>query len=168
MQRQPLRVFLHGRENLCELVLLDNYKRQELVRSHMTTLKQTAGDALFKLTNSRPAKIVSYVAMALVAVVLFAVFSEANALQIDASGNVTGGNNVDMDNGGGILNEPIAWLLNFMRGTGGLLAALLGLLMTLYSAFVSKSLIGAILSVGIALCALYGPDILISFFGAVI
>lgn len=135
---------------------------------HMTTLTQKAGDALFQLADSRLGKAISYVALAVVAVVLFALMSEANALQIDATGNVTGGKDVDMDNGGGILNEPITWLLNFMRGTGGLLAALLGLLMTLYSAFVSKSLIGAILSVGIALCALYGPDILISFFGAVI
>jgi len=134
----------------------------------MTTLTQKTGDALFQLANSRLGKAISYVALAVVSVVLFALMSDANALQIDASGNVTGGNNVDMDNGGGILNEPITWLLNFMRGTGGLLAALLGLLMTLYSAFVSKSLIGAILSVGIALCALYGPDILINFFGAVI
>lgn len=134
----------------------------------MTTLTQKAGDALFQLADSRLGKAISYVALAVVAVVLFALMSEANALQIDATGNVTGGKDVDMDNGGGILNEPITWLLNFMRGTGGLLAALLGLLMTLYSAFVSKSLIGAILSVGIALCALYGPDILISFFGAVI
>lgn len=135
----------------------------------MTTLTQKAGDALFQLADSRLGKAISYVALAVVAVVLFALMSEANALQVDSSGAVTStGGTVDMDNGGGILNEPITWLLNFMRGTGGLLAALLGLLMTLYSAFVSKSLIGAILSVGIALCALYGPDILINFFGAVI
>lgn len=145
--------------------IIINVKKSEI---HMTTLTQKAGDALFQLAYSRVGKAISYVALAIVAVILFALMSEANALQIDASGNVTGGNNVDMDNGGGILNEPITWLLNFMRGTGGLLAALLGLLMTLYSAFVSKSLIGAILSVGIALCALYGPDILINFFGAVI
>lgn len=145
--------------------IIINVKKSEI---HMTTLTQKAGDALFQLADSRVGKAISYVALAIVAVILFALMSEANALQIDASGNVTGGNNVDMDNGGGILNEPITWLLNFMRGTGGLLAALLGLLMTLYSAFVSKSLIGAILSVGIALCALYGPDILINFFGAVI
>ena len=135
----------------------------------MTTLTQKAGDALFQLADSRLGKAISYVALAVVAVVLFALMSEANALQVDSSGAVTStSGTVDMDNGGGILNEPITWLLNFMRGTGGLLAALLGLLMTLYSAFVSKSLIGAILSVGIALCALYGPDILINFFGAVI
>ena len=135
----------------------------------MTTLTQKAGDALFQLADSRLGKAISYVALAVVAVVLFALMSEANALQIDSSGAVTStSGTVDMNNGGGILNEPIVWLLNFMRSTGGLLAALLGLLMTLYSAFVSKSLIGAILSVGIALCALYGPDILIDFFGAVI
>lgn len=135
----------------------------------MTTLTQKAGDALFQLADSRLGKAISYVALAVVAVVLFALMSEANALQVDSSGAVTStSGTVDMANGGGILNEPITWLLNFMRGTGGLLAALLGLLMTLYSAFVSKSLIGAILSVGIALCALYGPDILINFFGAVI
>lgn len=135
----------------------------------MTTLKQSAGDVLHQMANSRVAKAVSYVAITVLAVIVFAFLNDANALTIDASGNVTSGSgDVDMDNGGGILNEPIAWLLNFMRGTGGLLAALLGLLMTLYSAFVSKSLIGAILSVGIALCALYGPDILINFFGAVI
>ena len=135
----------------------------------MTTLTQKAGDALFQLADSRLGKAISYVALAVVAVVLFALMSEANALTVDSSGAVTSNSgDVDMNNGGGILNEPITWLLNFMRGTGGLLAALLGLLMTLYSAFVSKSLIGAILSVGIALCALYGPDILINFFGAVI
>jgi hypothetical protein len=145
----------------------------------MTVAVQSGlSDKFYQLSQTKGVRAVSYVAMLAVTFVLFALWQDASALETDALANGSAGE----EQGGGvagegieiggagtmILAEPVMWLLNFMNGTGGLLAALLGLLMTLYSAFVSKSLVGVLVSVGIALCALYGPDILINFFGAVI
>ena len=140
-----------------------------------TTAIQSLSDKFYGLSQTKSLKAVSYLAMLAVAFVLFAVWQDATAMEttdIAAGSSEAGASAGEGITQGGagtmILAEPVMWVLNFMNGTGGLLAALLGLLMTLYSAFVSKSLIGVLISVGIALCALYGPDILINFFGAVI
>src|SRR5690606_17941285 len=142
-----------------------------------TAIQKGLSDKLFNLSQTKGLRAISYLAMIATAMVLFAVWQDAAALDTETlqdgsaqdEGGVAAGAGIEAGGAGTmILAEPVMWLLNFMNGTGGLLAALLGLLMTLYSAFVSKSLIGVLVSVGIALCALYGPDILINFFGAVI
>ncbi len=142
-----------------------------------TAIQNRLSDKFYGLSQAKGMKAVSYVAMLAVAFVLFAVWQDVSAMDTETiaagsstdEGGIAAGEGIEAGGAGTmILAEPVMWLLNFMNGTGGLLAALLGLLMTLYSAFVSKSLIGVLVSVGIALCALYGPDILINFFGAVI
>ena len=142
-----------------------------------TAIQKGLSDKLFNLSQTKGLRAISYLAMIATAMVLFAVWQDAAALDTETlqdgsaqdEGGVAAGAGIEAGGAGTmILAEPVMWLLNFMNGTGGLLAALMGLLMTLYSAFVSKSLIGVLISVGIALVALYGPDILINFFGAVI
>lgn len=140
-----------------------------------TAAIQGLSDKFYNLSQAKGMKAISYFTMLAVAFMLFAAWQDASALETSEIANgsseagATAGEGIEAGGAGTmILAEPVMWLLNFMNGTGGLLAALLGLLMTLYSAFVSKSLIGVLISVGIALSALYGPDILINFFGAVI
>ncbi|MCK4083690.1 hypothetical protein HCY52_07665 [Acinetobacter radioresistens] len=123
-------------------------------------------------TQSKAFRFANYVVMSLVVVALFAIMNNAMAIEesslgtdLNASGSGTAG---DVNTASTVLGAPVNWLLKFMNGTGGLLAAMLGLLLTLYSAFVAKSLVGTILSVGIALVALYGPKVLMAFFGATI
>ncbi|AMW80716.1 hypothetical protein AMD27_17520 (plasmid) [Acinetobacter sp. TGL-Y2] len=123
------------------------------------------------LTQTKAFRFLNYVAMALVVTVLFAVMNNAMAIEESSLGtdlNATTGAAGDINTASTVLGAPVNWLLKFMNGTGGLLAAMLGLLLTLYSAFVAKSLVGTILSVGIALVALYGPKVLMAFFGATI
>lgn len=123
------------------------------------------------LTQSKAFRFANYLVMSLVVVALFAVMNNAMAIDESTLGtdlNAPTGNPGDVATAGTVLGAPVNWLLKFMNGTGGLLAAMLGLLLTLYSAFVAKSLVGTILSVGIALVALYGPKVLMAFFGATI
>lgn len=123
------------------------------------------------LTQSKAFRFANYVVMSLVVAAVFAIMNQAMAIDETTLGTditVTNGNGGNVDSASTILGAPVNWLLKFMSGTGGLLAAMLGLLLTLYSAFVAKSLVGTILSVGIALVALYGPKVLMAFFGATI
>lgn len=129
--------------------------------------------SLASLKQTKAFRITSYVLLSLFAVSLFALLNQAMAIEESSLGTnlnpagSTGGAG-DVNTASTVLGAPVNWLLKFMNGTGGLLAAMLGLLLTLYSAFVAKSLVGAILSVGIALVALYGPKVLMAFFGATI
>ncbi|WP_436658751.1 hypothetical protein [Acinetobacter sp. P1(2025)] len=123
------------------------------------------------VTKTKAFRFASYVCLSLFVVTLFAMMNNALAIEESSLGtdlNATTGEAGDVATAGTVLGAPVNWLLTFMNGTGGLLAAMLGLLLTLYSAFVAKSLVGAILSVGIALVALYGPKVLMAFFGATI
>lgn len=123
------------------------------------------------LTQSKAFRFANYVVMSLVVVTLFAIMNNAMAIEESSLGtdlNAATGAAGDVNTASTVLGAPVNWLLKFMNGTGGLLAAMLGLLLTLYSAFVAKSLVGTILSVGIALVALYGPKVLMAFFGATI
>lgn len=127
--------------------------------------------SLASLKQTKAFRITSYVLLSLFAVSLFALLNQAMAIEESTLGtnlNATTGAAGDVNTASTVLGAPVNWLLKFMNGTGGLLAAMLGLLLTLYSAFVAKSLVGAILSVGIALVALYGPKVLMAFFGATI
>lgn len=127
--------------------------------------------SLASLKQTKAFRITSYVLLSLFAVSLFALLNQAMAISESSLGtnlNATTGAAGDVNTASTVLGAPVNWLLKFMNGTGGLLAAMLGLLLTLYSAFVAKSLVGAILSVGIALVALYGPKVLMAFFGATI
>lgn len=127
--------------------------------------------SLASLKQTKAFRITSYVLLSLFAVSLFALLNQAMAIEESSLGtnlNATTGTAGDVNTASTVLGAPVNWLLKFMNGTGGLLAAMLGLLLTLYSAFVAKSLVGAILSVGIALVALYGPKVLMAFFGATI
>lgn len=126
---------------------------------------------LTTIKQSKAVRFVSYVCLTLFVASLFAVLNQAMAIEESSLGtnlNATTGAAGDVNTASTVLGAPVNWLLKFMNGTGGLLAAMLGLLLTLYSAFVAKSLVGAILSVGIALVALYGPKVLMAFFGATI
>ena len=127
---------------------------------------------LGQISQTKAFRFVSYVCLSLFVASLFAMLNNALAIEESSLGtdlNASGsGNAGDVSTAGTVLGAPVNWLLTFMNGTGGLLAAMLGLLLTLYSAFVAKSLVGAILSVGIALVALYGPKVLMAFFGATI
>lgn len=123
------------------------------------------------LTQSKAFRFTNYLVMSLVVVALFAVMNNAMAIDEASLGtnlDAPTGDAGDVETAATVLGAPVNWLLKFMNGTGGLLAAMLGLLLTLYSAFVAKSLVGTILSVGIALVALYGPKVLMAFFGATI
>lgn len=74
----------------------------------------------------------------------------------------------NMGVGSNVLSEPIIWLYNFMKGTGGLLIALISLTCALYSAIVLKSLMGVFLSISVEIIGHYFIDAMFVFFGAVI
>lgn len=67
-----------------------------------------------------------------------------------------------------ILSEPVVWLYNFMKGTGGLLIALISLTCALYSAIVTKSLMGVFVSLSVEILSHFFIDALFTFFGATI
>lgn len=118
------------------------------------------------ITQSKAFQMVTFVALAALVVMLFTLLNDVSAIT-EASLSTTAAAGSSADKAGSTLNTPTLWVLSFMKGTGGLLAALLGLLLTLYSAFVAKSLVGVMLSVGIAVTALYGPDVIMNFMGAI-
>ena len=129
--------------------------------------------ALRKLANNPLARKISYfAALALLVVIAYAFTIEfASALTVGTNGTITAGTGsqstaATLTTGGNVLQQPLYWLLNFLKGTGGLFAAVLALLFTIFEAFVRKNLVGAILSFAVALVALYGPGILTTFFGA--
>lgn len=74
----------------------------------------------------------------------------------------------DADTASLLLSEPTLWLYNFLKGTGGLLIALISLTCGLYSAIVSKSLMGVMLSIIVEVVAHFGIDAMFVFFGATI
>lgn len=74
----------------------------------------------------------------------------------------------DADTASLLLSEPTLWLYNFLKGTGGFLIALISLICGLYSAIVSKSLIGVMLSILVEVVAHFWIDAIFTFFGAVI
>lgn len=130
--------------------------------------------ALFvKLSLNQTMRKVSYfVALTFIVALSYVLTIEiANALTVSATGTITAATGsqstaATMTSGGNVLQQPLFWLLNFLKGTGGLFAAVLALLFTIFEAFVRKNLVGAILSFAVALVALYGPGILTTFFGA--
>lgn len=67
-----------------------------------------------------------------------------------------------------LLSQPTLWLYNFLKGTGGLLIALISFTCGLYSAIVSKSLMGVMLSIIVEVIAHFWIDAIFVFFGAVI
>lgn len=68
--------------------------------------------------------------------------------------------------GGAFLKNTVDFFVSFMSGYGGLLAAMLGLVWTLYEAFVQKSLQGVAIAIGVSIIAVYGPAAVKTFFGA--
>lgn len=68
--------------------------------------------------------------------------------------------------GAAFLKDTVTWFVNFMKGYGGILAAMLGLVWTLYEAFIQKSLQGVAIAIGVSIIAVYGPTAIQAFFGA--
>ena len=74
--------------------------------------------------------------------------------------------NATTDTGGAFLKDTVDFFIAFMKGYGGLLAAMLGLVWTLFEAFVNKSLQGVAIAIGVSIIAVYGPAAVKTFFGA--
>lgn len=108
----------------------------------------------------------STIGLALIALAIV-VFAGTDAHAVTVASGANGAVSTTGTTGSGnLLAAPVLWLQQFMKGTGGLLAALLALMWTLYEAFVSKDVKGAGVAIGVGLIAIYGPTVLGTFFGA--
>ena len=117
--------------------------------------------------STKATRIVSYIALAVFAVVVFTSVNDTSAItmaDLEAGDADTAG----AENSGNVLNTPVLWTINFLEGTGGLFATIVAFIMTLYAAIIAKSLMGIIIAVGIGIAAVFGPAILMSIFGAII
>jgi hypothetical protein len=115
------------------------------------------------LLSSKAARLMSYITLALVAVVMFTAMNESSAITEAQLKTASG---AGADKSGTVMNTPVLWVINFLKGTGGLFATVLAFVMTLYAAVIAKSLMGIIIAVGIGIAAVFGPAILMSIFGA--
>jgi hypothetical protein len=115
------------------------------------------------LVSNKVARLMSYITLAVVAVVLFTAMNESSAI---TEAQLKTASTVGADNSGTVMNTPVLWVINFLKGTGGLFATVLAFVMTLYAAVIAKSLMGIIIAVGIGIAAVFGPAILMSIFGA--
>ena len=105
----------------------------------------------------------SYITLAVVAVIMFTAMNESSAITEAQLKTASG---AGADQSGTVMNTPVLWVINFLKGTGGLFATVLAFVMTLYAAVIAKSLMGIIIAVGIGIAAVFGPSILMSIFGA--
>lgn len=115
--------------------------------------------------SKKATRLVSYLSLVVFSVVAFAAMNESMAITQDQLEADAG---TGAENSGTVLNVPVLWVINFLQGTGGLFATVVAFIMTLYAAIVAKSLMGIIIAVGIGIAAVFGPDILMSIFGAII
>lgn len=115
------------------------------------------------LVSSKAARLMSYITLAVVAVIMFTAINESSAITEAQLKNASG---AGAENSGTVMNTPVLWVINFLKGTGGLFATVLAFVMTLYAAVIAKSLMGIIIAVGIGIAAVFGPSILMSIFGA--
>ena len=123
-----------------------------------------------EFASHKATRIMSYITLAVFAVIIFSTVNQSSAITEAglklASGTVYGTPLVD--NSGKVMNTPVLWVINFLKGTGGLFATVLAFVMTLYAAVIAKSLMGIVIAVGIGIAAVFGPAILMSIFGAAI
>jgi conjugal transfer pilus assembly protein TraA len=63
--------------------------------------------------------------------------------------------------------EIVTWLKNMLEGSGGKFIAILGFAIALGSGLLKGSLTGIVFGLGLALSAVYGPNILSGMFSAV-
>ena len=117
------------------------------------------------LASKKATRLMSYITLAVVAVIMFAMVNESSAI---TEANLKTASTVGADKSGTVMNTPVLWVINFLKGTGGLFATVLAFVMTLYAAIIAKSLMGIIIAVGIGIAAVFGPAILMSIFGAII
>lgn len=115
------------------------------------------------LVSSKAARLMSYITLAVVAVIMFAAMNESSAITEAQLKTASG---AGAEQSGTVMNTPVLWVINFLKGTGGLFATVLAFVMTLYAAVIAKSLMGIIIAVGIGIAAVFGPSILMSIFGA--
>jgi hypothetical protein len=122
-------------------------------------------------TQSKAFRFTNYALMLMSVIALYSVMNSALAINESDLGDNLGDTQEDAGDvtvAAGILGAPVNWLISFLSGTGGLLATVIALAFAVYSAIAAKSLAGVIICFGIALTAIYGPSILLAFFGAVI
>ena len=118
-----------------------------------------------EFASNKAARITSYVTLAVFTIIMFAMVNESSAIT-EASLKTAAGAGADQS--GTVMNTPVLWVINFLKGTGGLFATVLAFVMTLYAAVIAKSLMGIVIAVGIGIAAVFGPAILMSIFGAAI
>ena len=118
-----------------------------------------------EFASHKATRIMSYITLAVFAVIIFSTVNQSSAIT-EASLKLASGTGVD--NSGTVMNTPVLWVINFLKGTGGLFATVLAFVMTLYAAVIAKSLMGIVIAVGIGIAAVFGPAILMSIFGAAI
>lgn len=117
------------------------------------------------LASNKVARLMSYVTLAFVTVLMYAVINESSAItEAQLKLASTGG----ADKSGTVMNTPVLWVINFLKGTGGLFATVLAFVVGLYGAIFAKSLMTIMIAVGIGIAAVFGPAILMSIFGAAI
>ena len=117
------------------------------------------------LASNKATRLMSYITLFVFSVIMFAMVNESSAIT-EASLKTAAGTGAD--NSGTVMNTPVLWVINFLKGTGGLFATVLAFVMTLYAAVIAKSLMGIVIAVGIGIAAVFGPAILMSIFGAAI
>ena len=115
------------------------------------------------LVSSKAARLMSYITLAVVAVIMFTAMNESSAI---TEAQLKTASSDGAENSGTVMNTPVLWVINFLKGTGGLFATVLAFVMTLYAAVIAKSLMGIIIAVGLGIAAVFGPSILMSIFGA--
>ena len=118
-----------------------------------------------EFASHKATRIMSYITLAVFAVIIFSTVNQSSAIT-EAGLKLASGTGVD--NSGKVMNTPVLWVINFLKGTGGLFATVLAFVMTLYAAVIAKSLMGIVIAVGIGIAAVFGPAILMSIFGAAI
>ena len=118
-----------------------------------------------EFASHKAARIMSYITLAVFAVIIFSTVNQSSAIT-EASLKLASGAGVDKS--GTVMNTPVLWVINFLKGTGGLFATVLAFVMTLYAAVIAKSLMGIVIAVGIGIAAVFGPAFLMSIFGAAI
>ncbi len=118
-----------------------------------------------EFASHKATRIMSYITLAVFAVIIFSTVNQSSAIT-EASLKLASGTGAD--NSGTVMNTPVLWVINFLKGTGGLFATVLAFVMTLYAAVIAKSLMGIVIAVGIGIAAVFGPAILMSIFGAAI
>lgn len=117
------------------------------------------------LATNKAARLMSYVTLAVVAVLMFSVLNESSAIT-EAQLKLASASGADKS--GTVMNTPVLWVINFLKGTGGLFATVLAFVVGIYGAIFAKSLMTVMIAVGIAVAGVYGPAILMSIFGAAI